>query len=196
MRSLQIWLLPLGALCAVSPTEAFQGLTSDSASDGRVEAIYIARSMRESRIPLTEFCARTKIGFGSATLEDQYTFRSTATRAADGLMVDANVNTIGRLHACFGSTSDPTTVNFYAEGVLGGVPFTGSGDCRALKQDFPEPGIAVYRCFLELRDLPNRYVGGQLTTNTVVSRNTIGDKSDPPGYTQPSIATVRLWKRR
>jgi hypothetical protein len=194
MRSLPTLLLFFVLTC--SPTEAFQGLRSDSASDGGVEAIYVTRSMRESRIAPTEFCIQTRIGFGSATFEDQYTLRSTSTRVADGRMVDTNVSTIGRIHACFGSTSDPTTVNFYAEGVLANVPFTGTGDCRTLKQDFPEPGITVYSCFLALRNLPNGYVGGHLTTNTVVSRNAIGEKSDPPGYTQSSIATVRLWKRR
>jgi hypothetical protein len=194
MRSSLTTLL-LAVLSAAPMVEASQGSRSDSASDGRVEQIYIARSMRESRIAPTAFCAETRIGFGSVTFEDQYTFRSTATRPADGLMVDANVSTIGRLHACFGSTAD-ATLNFYAEGVLGGVPFTGTGDCRAFKPDFPEAGITAYRCFLELRDLPAGYVGGQLTTSSVVSRNAIGEKSDPPGYTQPSIATVRLWKRR
>jgi hypothetical protein len=195
MRSSPTVMLFFGVLAAASLTDAFQDLRSDSASDGRIESIYIARSMRESRIAPTAFCAQTRIGFDRATFEDQYTFRSTATRSADGLMVDTNVNTIGRLHACFGSTSD-ATLNFYAEGVLGDVPFTGTGDCRAFKPDFPETGITVYRCFLELRDLPNGYVGGQLTTNSVVSRNAIGEQSDPPGYTQPSIATVRLWRRR
>ena len=111
-------------------------------------------------------------------------------------MINANVATIGRLHACFGSTADPLTTNFYAEGALGDVPFTGRGECRTAKQDYPEPGITVYRCFLELRDLPREYQGGQLTTNTVISRQGIGEASDPPGYTQPSIATVRLWKKR
>jgi hypothetical protein len=196
MKPNATFLVLLSALCSISSTEALQNVPSDSASGGSVEDIYIARSLRESRIAPTEFCAQTRTGFGSATIEDQYTFRSTATRPADGLMVDANVNTIGRLHACFGSTQDPATANFYAEGVLGGVPFTGTGDCRALKRDYPEPGITGYRCLLELRDLPKAYIGGQLTTNTVVSRNAIGEKSDPPGYIQPSIATVRLWKRR
>jgi len=27
-------------------------------------------------------------------------------------------------------------------------------------------------------------------------RKPIGDESDPPGYAQPSIATIRLWRRR
>jgi hypothetical protein len=195
MRSSPIVLLWLGVVSAAASTDAFQGSRSNSTSDDRVEAVYIARSMRESRIAPTAFCAQPRIGFGSATFEDQYTFRSTATRPADGLMVETNGNTIGRLHACFGSTAD-ATLNFYAEGVLGNVPFTGTGDCRAFKQDLPEAGITVYRCFLELRDLPDGYVGGLLTTNSVVSRNAIGEQSDPPGYTQPSIATVRLWKRR
>ncbi len=195
MRSRQMCLLLLWGLCAVFPNEAFQGSRSDSTSDGGVEAIYMARSIRESRVTATKFCEQTKTGF-SARIEDRYTRRSIATRPTDGLITNTNVNKIGSLHVCFGPTSDPTTFNFYAEGVLGNVTFTGSGDCRTVKQDFPEPGISSARCFLELRDLPTGYVGGLLTSNTVASRNPIGENSDPPGYTQPSIATVRLWKRR
>lgn len=163
---------------------------------GAIEDIYVARSLRLSRITPTAYCTPEKVGFTGATAEDQYTFHSTATRSADGLMINANVATIGRLHACFGSTPDPLTSTFYAEGALGGVSFTGRGECRTAKQDYPEPGVTVYRCFLELRDLPREYQGGQLTTNTVVSRQGIGELSDPPGYVQPSIATVRLWKKR
>ncbi len=29
-----------------------------------------------------------------------------------------------------------------------------------------------------------------------MSRQPIGAVSDPPGYVQPSIATMRLWKKR
>jgi len=56
-------------------------------------------------------------------------------------------------------------------------------------------GISVWTCFLELSGLKAPYKGGILTTNTVDSRNPLGEKSDPPGYTEPSIATVRLWRR-
>lgn len=180
-------LLTLMALSATA--NAFQAVPS-------VEDIYIARSMRESQVTPTEFCRQARTGFGNATLEDVYSFRSTITRASDGLMTDTDVNTVGRLRACFGTTSDPATLNFYGEGVLGSVTFTGRGECLAVKQDYPEPGLVVARCFLELRDLPSGYVGGQLTTNTMRSRNVTGETTDPPGYTQLSIATVRLWKRR
>ena len=188
--------LILGELSPTSLTDAFQRSGPVGASDSRVEELYIARSMHESQVKPTAFCAEGRIGVGSAITEDEYTFRSTTTRTTDGLMTDANVQTIGRLHACFGATSDPMLRSFYAEGVLGAVTFTGRGECRTAKREYPEPGMAVLRCFLELRDLPNGYIGGQLTTNTMNSRNLLGEETDPPGYVQPSIATVRLWKRR
>ena len=99
------------------------------------------------------------------------------------------------LHACFGLLAESGTF-FYAEGTLGDVPFTGRGDCRTTRQNHPEAGVSVQRCFMELSGLPPAYVGGKLTTNTIGSRNALGDRTDPPGYTQPSIATIRLWKRR
>lgn len=179
----------LFALALTATTSAFQTQPS-------VEDIYVVRSMRESQVTPTEFCRQSRTGFGDANREDVYSFRSTITRASDGLMTDTDVNTVGRLRACFGTTTDPAKQNFYGEGVLGSVTFTGRGECLAVKQDHPEPGLVVARCFLELRDLPSGYVGGQLTTNTMRSRNVTGATTDPPGYTQPSIATVRLWKRR
>jgi len=161
----------------------------------RVEEIYIGRSVRESQITPTEFCAQARTGF-VARLESRFTFRSTATRAADGLMVDTNVGTIGSLHACFGETSDPAISNFYAEGLLGRTAFNGIGECHLMKSDFPERGLFPFRCFLDLSGFPDQYVGGQLTTNTVNSLKSLGTETDPQGYTQSSIATVRLWKKR
>ena len=94
--------------------------TQRSGSGSAVEDIYVARSLRLSRIAPTAYCTLERIGFAGSTAEDQYTFHSTATRSSDGLMTNANVATIGRLHACFGSTADPLTSNFYAESALGG----------------------------------------------------------------------------
>ena len=190
------WTLSVGGPASTSAKEPVQSDRPRTASDSRVEDIYIARSWRESRNAPTAFCAESRSGFGGSTSEDQFTFRSLATRGSDGLVTDANVQTIGRLRACFGATSDPMLQNFYAEGALASVTFTGRGECRTARQDYPEAGMTVVRCFLELRDLPGGYVGGQLTTNTMRSRKMLGDETDPPGYTQPSIATIRLWKRR
>lgn len=175
---------------------AFLGCGATAVAQNRVEDIYVARSIRESQSKPTEFCSQARTGFGNHSVEDRYSFQSVATRALDGLITDDNVGTIGRLRACFGSTSDPRTVNFYAEGVLGTVSFTGRGECLTVKQNYPEAGVTVARCFLELRDLPDGYIGGQLTTNTMRSRTLIGPVTDPLGYTQMSIATIRLWKRR
>lgn len=76
------------------------------------------------------------------------------------------------------------------------MSLVGRGQCRTTKRDFPETGITLFACQLDLTGLPPEYVGGQLTTNTLQSRTTLGSDTDPPGYTQPSIATIRLWKKR
>ena len=80
---------------------------------------------------------------------------------------------VGNLHACFGTTSEPQVFSFYAEGNLGATPFTGKGECRVVKNDFPEPGIRTSRCFMTLDGLPRNYVGGLLTTNSITSRNVV-----------------------
>jgi hypothetical protein len=186
------------ALAFISTSGASEGSakTPPKTSAGRIEEIYIARSLRESRDQPTEWCSKSRAGFDSVTSEDHYTFRSIAVRPSDGNLVDDNVRMIGRLRACFGSTNNPQLQNFYAEGVIGGVAFRGLGECLASTADYPESGITRSRCFMHLDGLPTEYVGGELTTNSIRSRNVVGDLSDPPGYTQPSIATIRLWRRR
>jgi hypothetical protein len=181
---------------AVDAARAAQSSPPAAAAGHSVEDIYIGRSWRESRGAPTAFCASERTGFGPASVEDTYTFRSVSTRGSDGLVTDADVATIGRLHACFGPIGTRPGSFFYGEGTLGTVSFTGRGECLTVKQNFPEPGISVQRCFLDMGGLPAEYVGGQLTTNTIGSRSQIGEPTEPPGYTQPSIATILLWKRR
>lgn len=161
-----------------------------------VEDIYIARSVRTARVATTDFCAASRTGFADVMYEDRYDFHATATRASDGKMMEALGKKIGQVHACFGSTSDPLKANFYAEGELAALSFTGKGFCESSKPDFPEAGIIGARCLLDLSGLPRGYVGGVLTSNSIRSRENIGATSDPPGYVQPSIATIRLWKQR
>ena len=111
-------------------------------------------------------------------------------------VTDANVQTVGDIHACF-SAPTGNQILFYAEGQLSGVSFKGTGDCLTIKVNFPEQGINVYRCWLDLSDLPAQYAGGVLTTSTLNSiSKLIGTETIPAGYTQVSIATVRLWKKR
>jgi hypothetical protein len=163
------------------------------AQSSQSEEIYVVRSVRESRATPTEFCARERTGFSPA-VEDQYSFRSIAL-GPTSVIVDANVKTIGDLHACFTSLSEKL-ISFYAEGQLSGVAFKGLGDCRLVKPDFPEQGITTFRCWLDLSDLPAQYAGGLLATNSLASSKVIGTETAPEGYTQVSIATVRLWKKR
>jgi hypothetical protein len=160
-----------------------------------IEDIYILRSLREQRATPTEFCAESKIGF-SAKSEDRYVFKAVLTNARDGKVIDAISQPGGTLNACFESAPGVTDTNFYAEGVFAGVAAVGKGKCTPIAPDFPEPGITSVRCFLILSNLPAPYVGGVLTTNSVTSRQPVGADSNPRGYIQPSIATIRLWRKR
>ena len=112
----------------------------------------------------------------------------------DGRVVQTKDKRAAELRACFGATSEPALQNFYAEIKLGAISFHGNGECRAVKVDFPQAGLFPVRCQLVLSGLPTPYVGGLLTTNTMTSHAAYGGETDPPGYTQASIATIRLWK--
>lgn len=195
MTRLRCLLALLGGL--TMPTLAYsQDPAASSGTAAQVEEIYVTRAVRESRSVPTAFCGENRIGLGRALFEDYFSFRSIQTRPSDGLMVESDVERIGDMHVCFLATSDSAILNFYAEGSLSHVTFVGKGECLSVKRDFPERGISTMRCFLELTHLPDSYIGGHLTSNTVLSRIAVGEISDPAGYTQPSIVTVRLWKRR
>jgi hypothetical protein len=164
--------------------------------DASPEEIVILRSLRLSRTKPTDFCAPSRTGFPPATSEDRYDFLAVATDAASGRVTSASGPRAGTLHACFGPSAEPGIASFYAEGEVGSLPLVGRGQCRTTKRDYPETGITVMTCQLDLTGLPSDYVGGQLTTNTLGSRTLLGADTDPPGYTQPSIATIRLWRKR
>jgi len=192
MRRVSIFVLTALATCSVSAQDAREKQPPVST---QVEEIYIARSVPESAVAPTDFCARERIGFGGARAEGQFTFRSTTTQVSDGRMINMNVKAIGSIRVCFGPIQNADIYNWYAEGALGGTPFKGNGECRRRKADFPEPGLRALNCFLDLSGLPSGYVGGLLTTNSMTSLES-GLETDPPGYTQTSIATIRLWRKR
>ena len=186
MPSIRLGLIALACVAAFADRA--------SAQNSQPEEIYVARSVREARVPATEFCSSERTGFNAAT-EDRFTFRSIALNL-EGRMTNANVQMVGDLHACFSSLSG-NQILFYAEGQLPGVSFKGLGDCLIIKLSFPEKGINTHRCWLDLSDLPAQYAGGVLTTNTLNSvSNLLGTETFPTGYTQVSIATVRLWKKK
>jgi hypothetical protein len=107
----------LGPLLSAQPPARAQNTQKAGklGDQSEVEEIYIARSVRESRVTPKEFCAEAKTGFKS-TIEDQYTFRATATRTSDGRIIDTNAKTIASGRACLGPTEDnPAIANFYLE---------------------------------------------------------------------------------
>jgi hypothetical protein len=197
MKLMLVWFVTAAIISIASGWTVSLAPAQDRALDAAaVEEIYVARSVRESRATPTEFCSKARSGVTDSTVEDQYTFRSIAIRTSDGRVFDANVNTIGSVRACFGRTSNPAVFEFYGDILLGRTAMKGFGECQLAKSDFPEQGLSVFRCFLELSNLPSDYIGGQLTTNSMTSRKPLGTDTDPIGFTQSSIATIRLWRKR
>lgn len=167
---------------------------------GSREDIYVLRSVREERNPKSNWCTAERTGFtpfnNGFLVEDRYTMWSVAVQPQDGRIFDAKAGIAGDLHACFGATADPKVISFYTDGRIAGLPLTGRGDCLVARTDFPEKGFTIFRCYLELAGLPAPYVGGSLATNTIGSKAVLGGDTDPPGYVQQSIATIRLWRTR
>jgi hypothetical protein len=161
-----------------------------------LEDIYILRSIREEHQPKANWCNSVRTGFEPfpADAERFFSFWSVEARPEDGKVVQVQTRRVAELRACFGATDERARQNFYAEVVLGSITFRGNGECLAIKINFPEDGLFPVRCQLLLSGLPAPYVGGLLTTNTLTSKTAFGANTDPPGYTQASIATIRLWK--
>jgi hypothetical protein len=189
-------LASLGSFVSVVAAIVFTGQTALAASPAPKpkEDIYVVRSVRLSRTAPTEFCSKMDSRFGKPSNEGDFLLES--VRTADGIVLGTDEKTVGKSHLCFGSGSDPKTLSLFVKGNLGPIDFTGRGECLTDRQDFPEPGINSVRCYIRLRDLPDQFVGGLLTSNTILSRQITGKISDPPGYAQASIAIVRLWRRQ
>ncbi|APR77975.1 strictosidine synthase family protein [Minicystis rosea] len=157
------------------------------------EEIYILRSIREPAEAEAGFCSATKTGFEPFPTDAERVFSFWSIRTESGKVVDAKTARVAELRACFGATDIPAKQNFYAEIELGALRAIGHGECLALDVDRPEAGMYPVRCQLRLTT-PAPFVGGLLTTNTLTSKAAFGGDSNPPGYAQASIATIRLWK--
>lgn len=185
----------IGALVTAG-CSALPPVSSSSTSPAR-EDIFVLRSERQERLTQTGWCTLQRTGFapisGGFHFEDGYAMWVVALDE-DGRLANPRTKKIGELRACFAQTAEPRVVSFYAEARVAGLPLVGQGQCVLLRPDFPEAGISAARCHLDLRGLPAPYLGGLLTTNSVNSRQAIGPVSDPVGYVQPSIATIRLWR--
>jgi len=186
--------LAAGTLLGLTVTAgnpSFAGNGSSIAKQSPVEDIYVLHSVLKARSTTPSgFCDATKVGF-SAQIEDRYIFKAVTTRAKDGLVVDANRESVGTLQGCFEGVPGAADTNFYGEGNFAGVTATGKGKCTVVAVDFPEPGITSSRCFLVLSNLSPPYYAGVLTANSIRGRDPFGERSNPPGYIQLSIATIQ-----
>lgn len=190
----------LATVSATLITSSLLGCATPSAAPDRAlsnvrEEIYVLRSVREERTPSPGWCSQDRAGFAPyASNVDRFSLWSVQVRSSEGRIVNTKSDKAAEVRACFGPTADRAAINFYAEGQIAALSFIANGDCRVVRRDFPEKGIVIQRCALNLRGLPSPYVGGLLTSNTIGSKALLGGDTDPPGYLQSSIATIRLWR--
>jgi hypothetical protein len=194
-RRLHAGAVVTAVLCALATCVASSS-RGEASTQESLEEIYVLRSIRERRPTVDNWCAASKTGFEpfATDAERSFSFWSVGTRG--GKVVDARAARVAELKGCFGATAERPRQNFYAEIRLGALRFQGKGECLALAVDFPDAGLFPVRCQLVLSGLPAPYVGGVLTTNTLTSKAAFGAETEPPGYTQASIATIRLWKAK
>lgn len=181
-----------------APTLGWVPRDSSTHSSG-LEEIYVFRSIREEQAAPTDgWCATSRVGFEPHARDADrfFSFWSVQSRPEDGRVIDAKRTRVAELRGCFGPTDDRARQNFHAEIRVREMAFQGKGECLALMVNFPEPGLFPVRCQLILSGLPAPFVGGMLTTNTMTSQAGFGGDSEPAGYTQASIATIRLWRAR
>lgn len=185
-----------GLPAALAALGALAGCASPPPSK---EEILVLRSVRETRTDKSDWCTRERTGFaapeGGFMIEDRFSLWAVQSRAGDGRVVDAAAGRAGELRTCLASTADRRVLAFHGEGTVAGEEVSGQGDCRVLQADQPAKGVLVLACQLALKTASALYTGGQLTSNTLSSPATFGMATDPPGYVQVSIATVRLWRR-
>jgi len=182
-------------LCGCTATPPAPPGAGDSYED-----IFVLRSERKERITQSSWCSKERAGFAPLSapslLEDRFNFWSVETRIADGRIANTHAANIGELRGCLGGTDKAGVLNFYLETTVNGLAVSGKGDCTLVLADQPEKNMYVSRCTVPLKVTSDAYVGGLLVTSSMTTNEaTFGLQTNPPGYTQVSIATFRLWRK-
>jgi hypothetical protein len=187
--------------------ESPQKLGGDGQSGSDVEQVFVYLAVRSKRTPGASDPACNDAGFAVRNRNDSDLRAVTLNSDA---RVDSTAQTIGRTTACFSARSEAGITQFFARLTIGSVIAVGRGECIQRYTDYPEPRVGVQECWLKFEQVPDGYVGGFMTVNSVATRIPDataagacaggpcgrGLESDPPGYVLPSISTVRLWKKR
>ena len=154
------------------------------------ELVYSLHSLRLSRQAPTARCAGAPF---TPVVEDFLVFYTTETRASDGRVVNFSVHEVGSIVSCFGLTSNPLVVNFYAPTIdLNGISASGLGECNYMYLNTPAPGSSLLRCYLRLT-VPG-FSGGFLATNTATGPEIVESDVSRFGTHEASFAIVRLWR--
>ncbi len=138
--------------CCYAPARRSSDYAADQPA-ATLEDIYVLRSIREQHEPTDGWCSSAKTGFEPFPKRRRAVLLVLERGGAAWRMVrvtDTKAARVAELRACFGATGERPRQNFYAEIKLGPISFQGSGECLAVKTDFPEAGLFPVRCQLIL----------------------------------------------
>lgn len=195
----QFWVLvtACAVVCAATSrpvVAADSGASFKEEIGAGLEEIFIFRTTRTARTRgATPFCKDA--GFESVA-EDVYALWSMKTDTKSGRLSATHVRPVGEFNACFGATAVGKPFSMHARGVVGGVPWTGNGECMPMAAQPPVSTVRTFNCNLALSGLPEGYVGGWGTSSTAAP--ILGATAPPDahvrGYLSTSIVILRLWK--
>lgn len=202
---------PVFAGLWLASTLSLVALAQSSPSDhsGRPEDVFVYRVVRVTRASVGSECAGA--GF-RVSGQGNYEFTALSVRDTSGEVTFEVKQKVGESLGCFGPRSDSAPMPFYSRLNINGIKAVGRGECATRYEDFPEPHVIIQDCWLKLENLSAGYVGGFVTMNslattggapnTAAARDCTGGpcgrgyESNPPGYFQTSVATMRVWRQR
>jgi hypothetical protein len=187
------FLLISASFCAYAIATSAQSSYKDEVRAG-IEEIYVFRTTRTAQTRgATPSCATAP--FASANQQD-FDLWSVDVRAADSRIVNTHKASVGAFTACFSAPAQDHSVQMFATGTVGHIPWVGTGDCIVPKAQPPVRTVATYTCRLDLSGLPEKYSGGFAVSNTLATL--LRDQpptAHVPGYVSTSIVTLRLWTK-
>ena len=166
----------------------------NSEMTGGVEEVYVLRTVRSAHTSgATPECSAAPFTVANDSV---YQLWSMAVQKSDGRITDSHASSPGSFRACIGSLTD-RVIPMYAIFNVGGLNYTGVGECLLTKTPPPVKTLLPLNCVLDLTGLPAPYTGGILVSSTLtpVGRDLPID-AHVPGYLSTSVVTTRLWKRK
>ncbi len=187
--------LVVGVSGAVTTRADSPRLAFENEAPGGLEEIYVFRTTRTAhQARPTPECSSAPFQVANS---DHYDLWSIGLRARDSRVVETHKRAVGGFDACFTPLVPGRPLQMYANGTVGGIRWTGLGECRVADAQPPARTVVAFNCQLKLTGLPQSYAGGFAVSSTLATH--LGKDAPAtahvPGYLSTSVVIIRFWKK-